>query len=439
MAYVVECQAADEDYVDFGTMEGFTNGTDWCIIEKVKRPTGAVTGWHFFRGRGWEDKTGDVAIQISATTVYAWVMSGGWRTVQYDASFLENTWYTICLQYHTATTTLQLYVDGVLRAENNSVSAMNDSGNTNKLFFGGQDVDPIRGVGDLYSETDIIIGHQAWLQRTLALPEIEAYDGSNMTDPSLFFETNIGAAGITDDSGNGHNGTNGNSPEYYLSTYLSTYLVECQAADEDYVDFGTMEGFTNGTDWCIIEKVKRPTGAVTGWHFFRGRGWEDKTGDVAIQISATTVYAWVMSGGWRTVQYDASFLENTWYTICLQYHTATTTLQLYVDGVLRAENNSVSAMNDSGNTNKLFFGGQDVDPIRGVGDLYSETDIIIGHQAWLQRTLALPEIEAYDGSNMTDPSLFFETNIGAAGITDDSGNGHDGTNGNSPEYYLSTY
>lgn len=218
MVYVVECQAADEDYVDFGTMEGFTNGTDWCIIEKVKRPTGAVTGWHFFRGYGWADKTGDVAIQISATTVYAWVMSGGWRTVQYDASFPENTWYTICLQYHTATTTLQLYVDGVLRAENNSVSAMDDSGNTNKLFFGGQDVAP-NGHGDLYSEGDIIIGHQAWLQRTLTLPEIEAYDGSNMIDPFLFFETNIGAAGITDDSGNGHNGTNGNSPEYYLSTY----------------------------------------------------------------------------------------------------------------------------------------------------------------------------------------------------------------------------
>ena len=222
-------------------------------------------------------------------------------------------------------------------------------------------------------------------------------------------------------------------------TPIMVHVVECQAADEDYVDFGTMEGFTNEADWCIIEKVKRPTGAVNGWHFFRGRGWEDKTGDVAIQISADTVYAWVMSGGWQTVQYDVSFLENTWYTICLQYDTATTTLQLYVDGVLRDEAYSVSPMNDSANTNKLFFGGQDVAPAYGKGDLYSEVDIIIGHQAWLQRRLTLPEIEAYDGSDMTDPSLFFETNIGATGITDDSVNGHDGTNGNSPVYYLSTY
>ncbi len=226
----------------------------------------------------------------------------------------------------------------------------------------------------------------------------------------------------------------------YTATPVIVHVVECQAADEDYIDFGTMEGFTNGTDWSIIEKVKRPLGAsMDGWHFFRGCAWEDKTGDVAIQISSSMVYAWVRSAGWQSVQYDASFQENTWYTICLQYDTATTTLELYVDGELRAVNSSVLPMDDSTNTNSLFFGGQDVDPLKGEGDLYAEPDIVIGHQAWLKRKLSLPEIAAYDGGDLDDPSLFFETNIGAAGITDDSGNGHDGTNGNSPEYYLSTY
>lgn len=39
-----------------------------------------------------------------------------------------------------------------------------------------------------------------------------------MDGTGLFFETAIDAAGITDATGGGRNGTNGNTPEFYLDT-----------------------------------------------------------------------------------------------------------------------------------------------------------------------------------------------------------------------------
>ncbi|NLL28937.1 MAG: LamG domain-containing protein [Bacteroidales bacterium] len=218
----------------------------------------------------------------------------------------------------------------------------------------------------------------------------------------------------------------------------SVYTVYFNSADEDYINFGTFENFTNSSDWCIIEKIKIPTGAGTeaGWHFFRGKAWEDKEGDIAISISSTRVHAWCQKGGWINITYNSTFTEEQWYNICLQYNSSTGTLELYVDGSLVGQQTGISPLDDSGNTNKLFWGGQDVAPIQEEGDLYSETSIIIAHQAWLQRLLTLTEIQNYDGYIAPEPALFFATEINSNSVSDISGNGHDGTNGNTPEFLM---
>ncbi|MBN2551740.1 MAG: hypothetical protein JXB06_03170 [Spirochaetales bacterium] len=226
-------------------------------------------------------------------------------------------------------------------------------------------------------------------------------------------------------------------------TPIYQYVSKTTAADEDYVDFGSMEGFTAPGavpgDWSVIEKVKLPTDYATGgWHVFRGKGWEDKVGDLAIQLSPTRVHAWFYRGSWANVIHDTTVQLGRWYTICFQHDSGAQTLELYLDGVLVGSLDAVIPQDDSGNTNKLFFGGQDVDPGEAEGDLYSEADIVIAHQAWFQRLLTAPEIAAYDGTldAVDGTGLFFETAIGETGITDASGNGHDGTNGNTPEFYL---
>lgn len=230
-AYVAAFSAADEDYVDFSAMTSFMNSGSWAILEKVKIPAGGTTGWHFFRGLGWEDKNGDVAIQLQsvndANQVYAWVWTGTWTVVQMDKDdvpgleILDDTWYTICMQHDAAAEKLQLYVNGSFIMEQTSVALIDDSANTNKLFFGGQEVDPLSahaGEGDLYGEADVIIAHQAWVQRALTPAEISAYDGTFPgDDPDLFFATEITAAGILKAGGSGGaDGINGNTPEFYL-------------------------------------------------------------------------------------------------------------------------------------------------------------------------------------------------------------------------------
>lgn len=182
-------------------------------------PTGAGSegGWHFFRGKAWEDKEGDIAISISSTQVHAWCRKGTtWQSIVYNNTFAEEQWYNICFQYNSSTQTLELYIDGSLVGQKTGISPINDSGNTNNLFWGGQDVSSTQGVGILYSETSIIIAHQAWLQRLLNPTEIQDYNGYITPEPTLFFSSEINSNSVSDISGNGHNGINGNSPEFLL-------------------------------------------------------------------------------------------------------------------------------------------------------------------------------------------------------------------------------
>ncbi len=220
----------------------------------------------------------------------------------------------------------------------------------------------------------------------------------------------------------------------------SSYIVELNKNDEDYINFGTLSGFTNNSSWSIIEQVKMPTGTGPdgGWHFFRGEAWQDKEGDIAIQIKSTQIYVWLQKSGWQSITYDHSFSEEQWYDICMQYNASTQTLELYVDGSLAGQQTGISPQDDSGNTNNLFWGGQDVDPSRSQGDLYAEASIVIANQVWLQRVLTAEEIEDYDGHIDSDPAIFFSSSINSNSVTDASGNGHDGTNGNTPEYIVQT-
>jgi hypothetical protein len=216
----------------------------------------------------------------------------------------------------------------------------------------------------------------------------------------------------------------------------TSYYVKFISADEDYIDFGTFEGFTNSSDWSIIERVMMPTGtsSISGYDFFRGKAWEDKEGDINISISSTQISVMCQQEGWKNINYSSTFSEDTWYDICLQYDASETTLSLYLDGTLVGQNTSVPPQDDSGNTNKLFWGGQDVDPSKTQGDLYLEKNIIFSSQYWLQRTLTEEEISNYDGYIEPEAALFFAAKINTSSVTDESGNGHDGTNGNSPEY-----
>lgn len=223
--------------------------------------------------------------------------------------------------------------------------------------------------------------------------------------------------------------------------------LELEASDEDYVDFGTMSGFMKDTSWSIIEKVKIPEDAnrIGGWHMFRGSGWNDKQGDVAFQLRTDTttgnVYVWLNKGGWKSLTMDNGnngiyIGKGVWYTICLVYDSSDDEYRLYVNGTLVDSDSTIGAMDDSSNTNDLYFGGQQVDPMYVRGDIYSEVDITFAHHAWLQRELSTSEISTYDG--WLDPAtddLYLSTKIETDGISDLSGNGRDGTFGNSPFPY----
>jgi len=222
--------------------------------------------------------------------------------------------------------------------------------------------------------------------------------------------------------------------------FIKKYVCQTTAADEDFVDFGSMGSFTDSSDWSVIEKVKLPSVFSTPdrWHVFRGKAWEDKTGDLALRLDEDQVYGWIYSGGWSDVNFDTTILRDEWYTICMQYDASETTLELYVNGELKDSNLAVAAQDDSANSNKLFFGGQDLAPAHPEGDLYHEADIVIAHHAWFQRLLSIEEIGNYDGtlSSLDTTDLFFATDINDSGITDASGNGHHGTIGNTPAFYL---
>jgi len=234
----------------------------------------------------------------------------------------------------------------------------------------------------------------------------------------------------------------------------SDYYVQFDDSDEDYVDFGNMSGFMADTSWTIIEKIKVPKGAdnPNGWHMFRGKAWRDKTGDIAIRFRngtfekndgspAPNIVVWLRKGGWNRLEmYNGDkgiYLQgDKWYTLAVVYNKTSNEYELYLNGLEVDNNTVIGPMDDSGNSNKLFFGGQDVDR-SWHGNLYSETDSAIAHQAWFQRALTSEEIPDYDGYvEPNSQDLFFSTEITSTKINDISGNGRDGVNGNSPEYLL---
>ena len=224
--YCTEFEAADEDYVNFSSMAGFTYGNSWSIVQRLKLPEFPSTyGWNWFRGSAWDDKEGDIALQLRSDDnqyqIYFWFRQNGWNSLLMNKSqdgitIQNNTWYDIVVQFHLPNTTYQLYLDGNL-VHSLVHEEMNDTSNQNPLFYGGQYTDPGFGVGDLYSESDIAIAHQAWFQRVLTQDEIKNYNGQiDNSDEDLFFSTDITNDKILDASGNGHNGENGNSPEYIV-------------------------------------------------------------------------------------------------------------------------------------------------------------------------------------------------------------------------------
>lgn len=219
------------------------------------------------------------------------------------------------------------------------------------------------------------------------------------------------------------------------------YVVECQAADEDYIDFGGMPGFMNVPGWTIIEKVKLPAVVTSyGNHMTRGKLDNPMDGDVSIQITPIpTVTASVTVGGPNFVG-SGTISTTDWVTICLRYVAPPTSiLELYVDGSL-VDSTPLSPPNDMGNNNNVYFGGMDPGSETMYGEIAGECDIVIAHHAWFQRALDPAEIAAYDGSvTMPDAALVFSTSIDEDSVTDESGSGHDGTNHNSPEYYIDTF
>lgn len=219
--YAARMDKQDEDYINFGSFEGFTSNPgalfrDWAIIEKVMMPadTDNTGGWHFFRGKAWEDLEGDIAISISPTLIQTWCFKNGWVSINYENTFIPGEWYTLCLQYKESEQLLELYVNGSLVGEQ-SMEAMDDSNNTNNLFWGGQEHgEDFPDVGELYSETSIIIAHQAWFQRSLGVEEIAAYDGAIEQKTGAFFSTKIDSKSVSDESGNNRHGIIGNNPRF---------------------------------------------------------------------------------------------------------------------------------------------------------------------------------------------------------------------------------
>ncbi|MCD6496892.1 MAG: hypothetical protein J7M25_01125 [Deltaproteobacteria bacterium] len=217
------------------------------------------------------------------------------------------------------------------------------------------------------------------------------------------------------------------------------------AADEDFFAFPSKEGFMSSGAWAIIETVQVPEYSQGGWHFFRGRAWEDLDGDVAISVNIATdpprIHAWLQKGGWVNVvwqdPYGSIVRAGRWLTICMQRAGDDDPVELWVDGIKMNETPLSGQIDDTANPHSLFFGGQDVDPSRNVGDLYSEADVVMVRQTWLQRTLNPAEMIDYRfGAQFTDNAVFFDARIQESQAVynfHDSVASVDATIGNTPE------
>ncbi|MEA2070167.1 MAG: hypothetical protein U9O98_02660, partial [Asgard group archaeon] len=122
----------------------------------------------------------------------------------------------------------------------------------------------------------------------------------------------------------------------FVTSQESQYYASFSAADEDYVNFSSMEGFTNGTSWSIVQRIKLPENpSVFGWSWFRGSAWEDREGDIALRLDTNEehdyqITFWIQNGGWNSLRMDRSqngltLQNNTWYDIIVLFDRPSTT------------------------------------------------------------------------------------------------------------------
>lgn len=225
--HVARFTAAQEEYVTFGSIEGFTHAGSWTLIERVKLPPGAGGGYHIGRASGdtWPEgdapvvdaAVGDFAIRLDPTgqsnqiNVTAMTSSGevimGYN---FAGGLPEDTWFDICVVYDADLEEFTLYINGETVAGGYEAAPLDDRANSHELTLGGIPAAGAADAGSLVGESDIVIGNVAFYQRALSMNEIERYRGLvDPTDEDLYFATTILSDRIDDASANGRNGTNG--------------------------------------------------------------------------------------------------------------------------------------------------------------------------------------------------------------------------------------
>jgi len=225
--HVARFAAAQEEYVTFGSIAGFTHSGSWTLIERVKLPPAAGGGLHIGRASGDTWPEGDASVMDAAIGDFGIRLDPGAQYNQieftarastgevrlghhFEGGLQEDTWYDICVVYDADTEEFGLFINGDTAVGGYEAPPLDDQGNSHEFTLGGIPAAGAADAGALVGESDIVIGNVALFSRALSMNEIGRYRGLvDPDDEDLYFASSILSDRIDDVSDHARNGTNG--------------------------------------------------------------------------------------------------------------------------------------------------------------------------------------------------------------------------------------
>ncbi|OUS78507.1 hypothetical protein B1748_00045 [Paenibacillus sp. MY03] len=297
--------------------------TDELTIEGwVKCNSAPCTGYLMQKGYAYGVKVGDGNGSLVAT-VY---VDGGLRTAVSTSPLSIGMWHHVAMTYSATSRTINLYVDGELKAST-TLSGLNTYHiqTDNQWLAIGRDSNGWGG-GNIFSGFIDEVRISNVLRSDFSLNKPYATDANTV----LLIHADEGQGGVLNDSSSSANhgavtGTAQWTSSKFgdaLTTNGGTGYIRVEDSDSlDITDELTIEGW-----------VKCNSAPCTGYLLQKGYTYGLKVGDGNGSLVAT-VY---VDGGLRTAVSTSPLSIGVWHHVAMTYSAATRTINLYVDGELKA-------------------------------------------------------------------------------------------------------
>ena len=386
----IACQAMD---VPFNDVSNTPDGLDTEIDVNDIGEQGSISFW-YKSNTSWNGASSRQLFDASNTAPsqdkFFHLTLGGDGVVQFgledsndlssrvqtsSQNFAANEWVHLAATWDLAADTMSIYINGSLAAQSSSLGVNGVMGEMDTLYIGDNRSTYFRGYSTAnsangqFDDVRIYSFEQSAAQIATDIADVTTCELSSLLVHFKFEEASwVGDRSILDSSGNDGHG----SPEGLAQPVLPSPALSCQAMQ---VPFNDNELIRHGLDTNIdIDAELGTRGTISFW-YKSNSSWNSGAARQLFDASSTAAspdkYFYLVIDDDGTVQFGAedtddddsiidtsvqSFAADEWVHVAATWDLSVTTMQIYLNGSLAAEDSSIDLDGTLGELNTLYIG-----------------------------------------------------------------------------------